>query len=83
MKTSNEYQQKGPQFNLTLLLANNKNADQPAHPCSLINAFVNPSLDSIIPKLATCKVLVLGCVLGQDTLILALDLFNTGRSVPT
>ena len=30
-----------------LTLANNKNADQPAHPRSLISVFVNRCLDSI------------------------------------
>ena len=29
--------------------ANNKGVDQPAHPCSLINAFVVRCLDSIMP----------------------------------
>ena len=32
--------------------ANNKGADQPAHPCSLISTFVVRYLDSIIPILA-------------------------------
>ena len=36
--------------------ANNKDADQPAHPRSLISAFVVRCLDSIIPKLATAKI---------------------------
>ena len=31
---------------------NNKGADQPAHPCSLISTFVVRYLDSIIPILA-------------------------------
>ena len=29
--------------------ANNKDKDQPAHPCSLINVFIIPCLDSVIP----------------------------------
>ena len=37
------------------LYANNKGADQPAHPCSVISAFVILSLESIIAKLATFK----------------------------
>ena len=37
--------------------ANNKGADQPALPCSLISAFVVCCLDSIIPILAKSKVL--------------------------
>ena len=35
--------------NLFLQYANNKGADQPAHPCSLISTFVVHCLDSIIP----------------------------------
>ena len=38
-----------PWENLFLLYANNKGADQPAHPRSLISAFVIHCLDSIIP----------------------------------
>ena len=34
---------------------NNKGGDQPAHPRSLISAFVNRLLESIISKLATSK----------------------------
>ena len=33
--------------------ANNTGADQPAHPCSLISAFVIRFLESIISRLAT------------------------------
>ena len=33
--------------------ANNKGADQPAHPCILINAFVIHFWETIISKLAT------------------------------
>ena len=36
--------------------ANNKGADQPAHPRSLISAFVVRWLDSIIPLLATAEI---------------------------
>ena len=36
--------------------ANNKGADQPAHPRSLINAFVVRCLDSIIPLVSTSKI---------------------------
>ena len=35
--------------------ANNKGADQPAHPHSLISAFVMRFLESMISKLATSK----------------------------
>ena len=41
--------------NLFLPFANNKGADQPAHPRSLISAFVVRRLDSIIPLLAISK----------------------------
>ena len=42
--------------NLFLPYANNKGADQPAHPRSLISAFVVRYLDSIICILATSKI---------------------------
>ena len=52
--------------------ANNKGADQPAHPRSLISAFVVPCLDSIIPPLAIAKIssLQLFCVAEQAGLSL-------------
>ena len=37
-------------------LTNDKGADQPAHPCSLISAFVISLLVSIISKLATDEI---------------------------
>ena len=36
-------------------LVNNKGADQPAHPRSLISAFVVPSFESIISRLSVAK----------------------------
>ena len=36
--------------------ANNKGADQPAHPRSLISTFVAPSLDSIIPAVSISEI---------------------------
>ena len=39
-----------------LWFANNKGADQPAHPCSLISAFVIRLLESIISILATSEI---------------------------
>ena len=39
-----------------MLYANNKGADQPAHPHSLIGAFVVRCLDSMIPILAQSKI---------------------------
>ena len=41
------------QENLILLHANNKGADLPVQPHSLISAFVIPCLESIISELAT------------------------------
>ena len=50
----------GPQREKTCLrgLANNTGADQPAHPRSLISAFVIRFLKSVISKLATSEILV-------------------------
>ena len=42
--------------NLFLPYANNKGADQPAHPRSLISAFVIRCLDSIIPLVSIPKI---------------------------
>ena len=39
-----------------MLYANNKGADQPAHPRSLISAFVVGCLDSIIPLVSIPKI---------------------------
>ena len=36
--------------------ANNTGADQPAHPCSLISAFVIGFLEGIISRLATGEI---------------------------
>ena len=41
--------------NLSSGFANNKGADQPAHPRSLISVFVIPVLESIISKLASSE----------------------------
>ena len=48
----------GPRREKTCLrrFANNTGADQPAHPRSLINAFVIRFLESVICKLATGEV---------------------------
>ena len=50
----------GPQRKKTCLrgFANNRGADQPAHPRSLISAYVIRFLESVISKLATSKILV-------------------------
>ena len=39
-------------------LVNNKGADQPSHPRSLISTFVIRFLESIISKLATSQILI-------------------------
>ena len=51
----------GPQREKTCLrgFANNTSADQPAHPRSLISAFVIHVLQSTISKLATSEISVL------------------------
>ena len=41
---------------LFMLYANNKGANQPAHPRSLISAFVVRRLDSIMPLLAVAEI---------------------------
>ena len=46
------------QDNLSLGFANNKDTDQPAHPCSLISAFVICLLESIIYRLAMSEILI-------------------------
>ena len=42
--------------NLLMLYANNKGADQPAHPRSLISAFIVRCLDSIIPLVSISEI---------------------------
>ena len=42
--------------NLTLLHANHKGADQPAHPHSLVSAFVVRCVESLLIKLAACTI---------------------------
>ena len=44
--------------NLSWVFVNNKGADQPAHLCSLISAFVIRLLGSFISRLATSKILI-------------------------
>ena len=53
--------------------ANNKGADQPAHPCSLISAFVVRCLDSIISlgSIAEVSRLQLASMAAQAGLCLA------------
>ena len=42
--------------NVSMPYANNKGADQPAHPCSLISTFVVRCLGSIITTVPTSKI---------------------------
>ena len=58
--------------NLFMLYANNKGADQPAHPRSLISAFVVRCLDKIIPLVFISEIasLYLASVVAQAGLSL-------------
>ena len=47
-----------PRENLSSGFANNTGADQPAHPCSLISAFVIRFLESTMFNLATGEISV-------------------------
>ena len=55
--------------------ANNIGADQPAHPCRLISAFVIRSLESLISKVATSEIsiVLLVSVAVETGLIFALS----------
>ena len=57
----------------TLVYANNKSADQPAHPSSLINTFVVHCLDSITSLVS---------ILAISSLYLASEAEQTGLSLP-
>ena len=48
--------QPGHEKTCLIPYANNKGADQPAHPRSLISAFVVRCLDSVVPILAKSKI---------------------------
>ena len=58
MKVLGNYQCQSVQLIMHYIMpyANNKGADQPAHPRSLISAFVVRCLDSIIPLLAIAEI---------------------------
>ena len=53
----------------------NKDADQPAHPHSLIRAFVIRSLESIISKLAVTEILIFLLVSVAEPAGLCISLF--------
>ena len=58
--------------NLFMPYANNKGADQPAHPRSLISIFVVRCLDSIIPILAIAQISRLEHVSVAEQIVLSL-----------
>ena len=60
--------------------ANIKGADQPAHPCRLISAFVIPFLESIISKLATCKFSIFKRVSEAEETGLSFALLETPKT---
>ena len=57
--------------------ANNKGADQPAHPHSLISSFVFHLLESIISRLATSEISIFKLVSGAEQAGLNLTLPET------
>ena len=59
------------------MFANNTDADQPAHRCSLISAFVIRLLESIISRLATSKILIFLLVSVAEETGLSLALSET------
>ena len=65
------------QENLNLLLANNKDTDQSAHPRSLICIFVIRYLESLLAKLAPCKISVFLLVAVAEQAGLSLVLSQT------
>ena len=72
----------GPSCNKTCLrgFANNKGADQPVHPCSLISAFVIRLLESIISRLATGEVSIFQLVSVGEQNKLNLHLLETPKT---
>ena len=66
--------------NLFSGFANNKDADQPAHPHSLISAFVIRFLESIISKLATSEILFFLLVSVAEETGLNINLSETQRT---
>ena len=66
--------------NQYLELANNKGADQPAHPCRLISAFVICFLESIISKLTTSEISIFQLVSVAEDAALNLALSETPKT---
>ena len=68
------------QENLSLVFANNKGADQPAHLRSLISAFVIRLLERIISKHATSKFSIFSLVSVAEETGLSLTLSETQKT---
>ena len=68
------------QENLSSVFVNNKGADQPAHPRSLISASVIHILESIISGLATREILIFYLVAVSDETGLSLILLETQKT---
>ena len=66
--------------NLFMLYVNNKGADQPVHPPSLISAFVVRCLDSIIPLLAIAQISRLWLVSVAEQAWLSLTWLQTPKT---
>ena len=73
----------GPRRKKTCLrrFANNTSADQPAHPCSLISAFVIHLLKSIISRLATSEISLFYLVSVTEETGLSLALSETPKTM--
>ena len=73
---------KGPRREKTCLqrFANNKGADQPVHPHSLISALVIRCLETIISKLATSEIAIFKLVSEADESGLSLALSETPKT---
>ena len=64
----------------SLWFGNNKGADQPAHPCSLISAFVIRLLEIIISRLATNEISFFYLVSVAEQAGLSLPLSETPKT---
>ena len=72
----------GPRREKTCLreFANNTGAEQPAHPRSLVSAFVIRFFESAIPKLATCGISISKLVPVDEETVLSLALSETPKT---
>ena len=64
-----------------MVFANNKGADQPAHPRSLISAFIIRLLERMISKLATSEILICWLVSIAEETPLSLTLSETQKTL--